>query len=211
MLRKIACFCLLLVLTACTLAPDETPAPKTICPTCAATQPCPTCAACTAAAQPTLTFTPVPSATSLPTDTPVPPPTSTPAPTQPPVFSFQVQAGTPSLLQNFAHPDLACHWLGTAGQVFAADGRPAVNVVVVVTGTINGQPFESIGLTGSAPAYGPGGFEIPLTDQPFNSQGLLSIQLFDLTGTPVSDAVSFNTISDCKKNLVLVNFIQPAQ
>jgi hypothetical protein len=120
---------------------------------------------------------------------------------------YILQEGTPALLQNFAHPELACQWQGVAGQVLAADGAPVLNVVVLITGMINDQPVERVGLTGSYLAYGEGGYEIELTRQPVKSSGQLAIQLFDLNDQPLSDPVLFDTSADCGENLALINFV----
>ena len=136
-----------------------------------------------------------------PTETQVPQLTATPLP-------FVLQTGTPAYIKNFAHPSLKCDWLGIAGQVFAEDGTPMINKVVVATGKINGKPIEIIGVTGipEADIYGPGGFELKIADQVFSSEKALSIQVFDLEGLPISNSIPIDTFSDCEKNLIIINF-----
>jgi hypothetical protein len=120
---------------------------------------------------------------------------------------YQVQPNTPLYLQNFAHPNLACNWLGVAGQVFDKTGKPLTGLVVVVDGAISGKAFEQIGLTGKAPAYGDGGYELVLSNQTVTSASQFTITLFDVGGTVLSDTLSFSSVADCKKNLILINFV----
>lgn len=223
MLRRIVCLLCALLLSACTLAPEETPAPIATCPACPTPIPitCPVCPTSapiviTATALPA-TATPLPSATPPPTQTPTSPPALPEAPSTPEIaenpphpgtlMPYILQDGTPALLQNFAHPELACQWQGVAGQALATDGAPVLNVVVVVSGLINGQMVELVSLTGSSLAYGEGGYEIELTRQPVESSGQLAIQLLDLDAQPLSDPVLFDTSADCGKNLALINFV----
>lgn len=229
MLRKISWLLCAFILGACTLMPEPTQAIQPACPTCAPTQVCAATATTQPSAtatekpQPTATQTPLPPTatnTSLPpteTSTPVPPtatvlpPTATILPTVGPtttVLSFQVQGGTPRLIQNFAHPNLGCNWLGIGGQVFGKDGKPLADFVVVVTGTLNGTAVDAVGLSGTTTAYGPGGFEIKIADRPLASQSSLWVQLYDLNGNAISYPVTFDTAANCAKNLILVNFRQ---
>ncbi len=160
-------------------------------------------------------------ASPLPSTVPTSSPTlaSTPAPTRRPDvsvaatpppgwFPYALQADMPALMAGFAHPDLSCQWMGVAGQVFSASGEPSTDVVVNITGTLNGKPFTSMSLTGAAKAYGPGGYEIQLSDQPLASAATLFIQLTDLQGKVLSDQIPFNTYQDCQENLILFNFQQ---
>lgn len=123
-------------------------------------------------------------------------------------YTFQVQPGTPVYLQNFAHVEKGCNWMGVAGQVFDATGQPIDRMVVRVEGILGNQAVDALSLTSLATAYGPGGFEIELAQQTLNSSGALSIALYDLQGQQVSAQIPFNTFSDCAKNLIIVNFIQ---
>lgn len=164
---------------------------------------------------PTSTFTPVPSPTPSPRVViPTQPGLVLPSPTPTPAYPYGPQPGTPTYLsaQTF---NKGCNWLGVVGQVLDAQGRPvAAPFFVVVQGQVNGQTFNRIGYAGTAPQLGQvegqvSGFEVPLSDIPFNSTGLLTIQLFDLnTGLPLSPPVPFDTFADCERNAVLVNFVQ---
>ncbi len=156
---------------------------------------------------PTATFTSTaipPTATFTPTAVP---PTATVAPTAI-TEKFTLQAATPIFMINFAHTILGCNWQGVAGQVFDASGNPLINYVVKVVGTYNGQPFSQIGVTGmvAGDPYGIGGYEIVLGSSAIASVDLLTIQLFDSQGKPVTNPLPFSTSANCGQNLVLVNF-----
>jgi hypothetical protein len=75
---------------------------------------------------PAVTSTPDAEATSTTVINPTPTHTNTgtPAPTvtQTP-FPLILQSGSPAYIQNFAHMDAGCNWLGIAGQVFDVDGK----------------------------------------------------------------------------------------
>jgi hypothetical protein len=123
------------------------------------------------------------------------------------VPDYVLQAGSPSWLPNFAHPDLGCNFLGIAGQVFDKNRNPAKMLVVEVGGSLGGGELFALSLTGNAPAFGPAGYEIQLADKPLQSTGSIWIQLFNLEGNPLSGKIFFNTFADCDKNLVLINFV----
>jgi hypothetical protein len=156
----------------------------------------------TEAATATLEPTQTPTATVAPSSTP----TVTVTPTDSPKV-YVVQPNTPVLGQNFGHADLACNWTGVAGQVFGKDGKPVDNLVVVVDGVWNASPVELLGMTGTAKAYGAGGYEIKIADKPADTKGTLYIQVFDLNGVALTDHVAFNTSSNCTGNLTLINFV----
>ena len=111
------------------------------------------------------TATQEPTKTISPTETATPTQTITPTPTVP---SFIIQPGTPVYLQNFAHPEEGCNWMGAAGQVFDRSGNPIANMVVVIEGILNDASVDLIGMTGLESAYGPGGFEMVFGNLPVN-------------------------------------------
>lgn len=193
---------LVLLLTACDVLPslDQTLAPQEE-PTQVEAPLQPT-AEWTASALPPVE-TAAPAATLAPTVTNAPTiqETITPEPTIFPLETIQ-----PAYLANFNHPEKGCSWMGAAGQVFEADGKPAVGLVVVVQGDLGGTPVDMVSMTGQATAYGPGGFEIELANKPVASTSSISIQIFDLEGKPLSGTYTFDTLADCQKNLVLINF-----
>lgn len=224
MLRKQPWLMLLLVvvLAGCTLVPSrkasEAPTPIP-CPTCEPVN-CPTAEP---TAEPPLEF-PTPEPTEEPTAEPTLEPTATevPAtatavPTLAPTVTatavpmpYSIQANTPVYLQNFAHPAAACKWMGVAGQAFDKGGKTVNNLVVEVSGTVDGKPFSQITLTGLAAAYGPGGYEIPLDGKALDSTGALQVALYDLAGKPLIAPFTFDTFADCQKNLILINFAERA-
>ena len=159
----------------------------------------------------------LPSSTPEPTPTPAPPTPEPPIPFQnagttlylPAVLRpkpYIVQTGTPLLMQNFAHTVEGCNWLSVAGQVFDKSGKPVLDMAILISGTLNGAPVDLVGFTGTAPEYGPGGYEILLATQVVASTGTLYVQVFDLFAKELSERVYFNTSASCSKNVVLVNF-----
>lgn len=128
-------------------------------------------------------------------------------------YTFTLQEGTPAYLENFGYPDLGCKWMGVAGQAFGTDGKPVVNLVVNIKGRLGTSEIDLISVTGvpEADIYNPGSYEIVIADQPVQSEGTLSIQLFDLDGSALSAPVQFETYRDCSKNLVIINFSEIAE
>ncbi|MBS1249712.1 MAG: hypothetical protein MAG431_01294 [Chloroflexi bacterium] len=173
------------------------------------------------------TWTPLPSGTPLPTNTPLP--TGTPTPTEtpsPPTAttepsptiaeaeqSFQVQEGSPAYINNFAHADAGCQWLGVAGLLFDINGEPITDssVVIEVGGVLDGEEISYLTLSGlaSGAPYGEGGYEIVLGDTPIASSESLWIQLKTPSAElALSEKIYFDTFEDCQKNLVLITFVQ---
>ena len=135
--------------------------------------------------------------------------TATPEFWQPENFSgeylFSV-IGLPSYLRNFAHLDLGCSWQGVAGQVLDEYGLPVESMIIVVEGVYHGEEIETIALSGMAPAYGPGGYEITLSNTVVESSGALTISLFDLEGNLLYEPFPIDTYADCQRNLMIVNY-----
>ena len=155
---------------------------------------------------PTITFTSIPTKTF--TNTPLP--TNTPTVT-PDGKLFQIQPNSPVYLQNFAHPAQKCNWMGVAGQIFDKSGNPAQSLIVVVEGLLEDKIIDQISLTGLASSYGPGGYEVYLTNELIASEDALYIQLFNLEGEAISNTFYFDTYADCNKNLILINFQQTSE
>ncbi len=145
----------------------------------------------------------------LATETPTQTPTSTsePTATPEPLSSFGIQEGSPVALDSSVfHPELACNFMGVAGQVFGLDDAPITGMRVQVTGTLNGEPVDKIGLTGAATQYGPGAYyEIQLGNAPVASE-TLHIVLLNEQGQPISETTAFSTYGSCQQNLILINF-----
>ncbi len=151
---------------------------------------------------PSITPEPTKTPTLVPTDTPTPVPTGTPLP--PP---FALQPGNPVQLVNFINDD-GCDWMGVVGQVFNIDGDGIIGLGVHLEGELDGKPISLDSLTGTLPALGPSAYVFNLADHPIASDGALWVYLHDGSGNPLSDQVFFSTSTDCKKNLVMVNWRQ---
>jgi hypothetical protein len=119
---------------------------------------------------------------------------------------YKIQSGSPKYTTNFAHPDQGCAWSGIAGQVFGPLGVPQRDIVVVVTGDVNGVPYDLLGFTSSAVAYGASAYEVEFPYGPIRTNRLLSMQLFGLDGTPLTGEFPIDTYMDCDKNLIIYNF-----
>ncbi len=150
----------------------------------------------TATSTPTQTFTATPE-----------PPTATPTVDIAGGF-FQIQEGSPAVLDaSVFHPELACNFMGVAGQAFSLDGPPITGLQVHVTGTLDNQSVDKIGLTGAATQYGSGAYyEVQLANQPIASENTLQVTLLNASGSPISDAFAFSTTASCQENLVIINF-----
>jgi len=152
--------------------------------------------ASTATVAPSLTSTLIPTKTATNTPTAVP---------------YVLQKMNPFYLANFAHPGDGCKWLGVAGQVFDKDGQVLTEIVIKAGGSIDGKPvIEDMTMpladTDNDLAYGPGGFEITLANGVAETDSEAWIQLFNLTGDPLSEKIDLITFDDCQKNLILMNF-----
>jgi hypothetical protein len=121
---------------------------------------------------------------------------------------FNVQTGSPVGVPNFSNPDLACQWMGLAGQVFDVDSQPLKDMVIEVGGTLAGRPIFGLAITGEESAYGPGGYEIKLADEPIASEKTVLVQVFDLDGKALSAPIYFPTYGSCEKNLIILNFVR---
>ena len=121
---------------------------------------------------------------------------------------FAVQAVGPLYTANFANPAKGCAWQGVAGQVLRSNGEAITGIVVVVTGQLAGLKLDLVALTGNQTAYGPGGYEVVLGNNPVTSVKSIFIQLFDTQGAALSEPYAFDTFATCSKNLVMINFQQ---
>lgn len=183
---------ILLIISACQYLPIILPTPTITDPAATNTP--------DAEATGTTVISPMPTLTV--TETPVPTATQTP-------FPLILQTGSPAYIQNFAYIEAGCNWLGIAGQVFDAEGKTINNLVVNVKGNFGQVMIDEIGLTGvpEADIYGPGGYEIKIADKTLDSENVLEVQVLDIHGNSLSNALQFKTYSDCEKNLIIVNFI----
>ncbi len=136
---------------------------------------------------------------------------STPQPdeTEPPNrYAFAVQGEVKAIDGTIFRPEHGCNWTGVAGQAYDLQGRPATGITVQVGGNLGRKYIDLISLTGTALWYGQAGYEVFLSDTPDNSQNTLWVRLLDQSGLPLSAKVYFSTTTDCKSNLVVINFKQ---
>jgi hypothetical protein len=140
--------------------------------------------------------------------------TSTPVPTAMVIkasdYAFTIREGNPAAIDAAQfHPDAGCKWLGVAGQATSMNGESVKGLFVHLGGSLPGiDKVDNITMTGLAPQYGQGGFEITIFDQLIASSGTLWLQLTDQDNLPLSDRVYFDTYDDCTKNLVIIYFDQ---
>ena len=146
--------------------------------------------------------TPTKTATPTPTDTATPGPSPTVTTTRSP-FPFTKDQVSPQYIQNYTN-NAGCDWMGVAGIVLDLNGNPVPNNEYRVH--IWDSGIEERVAVGSAPAYGPSGFEQFLFDEPrFQEHNL---QLETINGTAVSQVYRFQTRTNCNQNLIRFDFIQ---
>jgi hypothetical protein len=180
-----------------TAAPTHTPTPRpaTATPLLDATAPPPT-------RTPRLSATSPVTPTRTPSRTPAGP---TPVPTNTrSAFSYTLQTGSPAYLSNFLN-NAGCNWFGIAGRAFDLADRAVIGLTVRAWADQTELPAQQ---TGSAPQIGTGGYEVYLSDHPIESTNVYQVQLFNNTGTALSQQYTIRTYGDCTRNLVMVNFVQ---
>lgn len=164
-----------------------------------------------------------PTVTSLPTETNTPGPTNT-ATVTPTLFVLPSPTITPTptatkqpefLLIGGVDYDRAgptngrgCNWMGVGGNVIDLDGNAVQGLTVLLGGEYETKPIRKTAITGSAPAYGDGGYEFTIADDPGNSKETMYVQLFTPDGKAVSPQYLFRTYDDCSANLVRMDFQQ---
>lgn len=150
--------------------------------------------------------------TPLAINTPVEIPSDTPPPVIAAVidYAFVIREGSPAAIDATQfHPDVGCKWSGVAGQATSLNGEAVKGLFVHLGGSLPGvEDVDNLSMTGLAPQYGQGGFEITISDQLIASSKALWIQLLDQDNLPLSDRVYFDTYADCQKNLVIIYFDQ---
>jgi hypothetical protein len=177
------------------VAPSATPLPLTTLKPSVTPSPLPTFPTKT----PTPTYTPT--NTNTPTATP-PGPTPTPSPTRS-AFPFTKTDNSPFYLQNFAN-NAGCGWLGLAGEVLDLDRNP----VSIGSYRIHvwGSGIDERLVVGSAPNYGPSGWEQFVFDSPVMRE--YNVQMESPNGTAVSQIYRVQTRANCTENLLQINFVQ---
>jgi hypothetical protein len=171
---------------------------------------------------PTQTPTSLPTLILQPTETPqptatlpeYPPLEPTPIPdddfiSDPPgiEMTYILQNGGPFYLPNFTHPEQGCAWMGVAGQVFDENAVEVLGLTVMAGSNFAGEESHRSAITGQSTAYGLGGYEIIISDNPADSSQSFWVQVFDSQGQPLSEQIYFDTYEDCESNLILVNFV----
>lgn len=147
--------------------------------------------------------TPTNTATATPTETgtPTPPgPSPTPSPTRS-QFPFTKSDNSPFFLQNQA---AGCRWMGIAGVVLDVNRRPVPVGSYVVHVWDSG--VDQRVTAGSAPAYGPSGWELFLFDSPVVRD--YNVQMESTSGTAVSQIYRVQTRASCSENLLQIDFLQ---
>jgi hypothetical protein len=159
--------------------------------------------------KPTSTLPPSPTFFVLPSETPTSTPTLTPTFTPTKSTRYVPQKNSPFYVNaDSMGGNRGCKFLGVAGQVFDANGSPVQGLTIFLGGELNGKTMKLRTLTGSAPLYGPGGYEIKIRKEPIKTKGTLYVQVIDPYGKEVSPEVYFWTYDDCDKNLIIINFVQ---
>ena len=173
----------------------------------------------TATMTPTLTPTPAPTNTPRPTHTPSPVPSLAPTLTFTPVIVEGVVSPTPTedttnyrfslpggRVIYITNPQArgACQWSSIAGSVTNVDGSALNGYGVHVVGEVVDQTVA----TGSAPGFGPGGFEVALGSVARDAQ--FTAQLVDPQGAAVSPVYPVVTRSECDLNIAALRFVEDA-
>ena len=114
-------------------------------------------------------------------------------------------------MPNIFHPESGCNWLGVAGFVFGMNSQPVEGLVVEVGGILEGEAIYSFTMTGLAPIYGAGAYELPLSDHAIASDDALWVRVKDLQGIDLSAPMFFDTFSTCEQNLTMINFVQASE
>lgn len=148
---------------------------------------------------PTPTYTPTP--TNTPTASPTGP-TPTPSPTRS-QYPFTKTVNSPFYLQNQGN-GAGCRWMGAAGVVMDLNRNPVPPGSYIVH--IWGSGIDERVAAGSAPAYGPSGWEQFLFDSPDVRD--YNLQLESANGTVVSQVYAVTTHGSCNENLLQFDFVQ---
>ena len=123
-------------------------------------------------------------------------------------YPFIAQSQPVGIDATLLYPDRNCEWMGVGGQITDMQGRPYREIIVRLTGTIDGKTINLTSLAGTATKYGEAGYEFTLSDHPISSTEDLWLWLVDQESVPLSGRVYFDTYSSCSKNLIIINFKQ---
>ncbi len=183
--------------------------------------------------QPTYTPTRTPTDTSTPTVTPRPTWTPTLTPTTRPTFNPKAtrtprgfvpptRTSTPTTTPtagptespfNYTAEVLyqraqlyGTNWSGIAGLIFGLDLKHQPGIGVKAWGDEPLGPAGQLLPSGTAPQYGPSGFEFTLGDRPVS--GNYNVQLLGPNGEPISPVVQIELKGDPRANLAYIIFRQ---
>ncbi len=123
-------------------------------------------------------------------------------------YPFIAQSPPVGIDATLLYPDRNCDWMGVGGQITDMQGRPYREMIVRLSGAIDGKTINLTSLAGTATKYGEAGYEFTLSDHPISSTGDLWLWLVDQESIPLSGRVYFDTYSSCSKNLIIINFKQ---
>jgi hypothetical protein len=162
----------------------------------------------TVTSEPTATVTPGPSSTPTITSTlyVIPSPTITLTPTATQVPQYALLGGVVYRRSEPINGRDCDEWMGVGGNVIDLDGNPVQGLTVILGGEYENKTINKSTLTGAAPAYGEGGYEFTIADEPNNSKETLYVQLFTSDGKPSSERVFFRTYDECASNLIQIDF-----
>ncbi|MEZ4511068.1 MAG: hypothetical protein R3C62_04265 [Chloroflexota bacterium] len=117
-------------------------------------------------------------------------------------YPFVKTAVSPAYLQNFAN-NAGCNWLGMAGELQDAEGKPMGAGAYQVH--VWGSGIDNRVLIGSVTAYSPAGWEVYLFSSPVVRSYQVQLELVD-GQTAVSPIYTVTTRASCSENLVRFDF-----
>lgn len=147
--------------------------------------------------------TPTRTPTPTPTETPTPGPSPTVTHTRSP-FPYTKTNDSPNYYPNYAN-GAGCEWLGIAGEVLDINGNP-VSVGSARVHVWGDGGIDQRVTAGSAPAYGPSGWEQFIHNNVRVSN--YNLQLESSNGTAISQVYQVQTRASCNQNLLFFIFIQ---
>lgn len=175
---------------------------------------------------PTATETPLPTITPTPTVSPTPvlpgvEPQATPLPTAAGLddgsgteiegpartpYAAPTRSPLPFTASEIRYESNAgqdgCQWMSIAGTITGMDGEPLPALAV----ELSGENYRSVQFSGSALAWGAGGFEFQLGFTPHADA--YTLRVLGPTGGSVSEAIDITTGDTCQTNVAIVDLIQ---
>lgn len=128
--------------------------------------------------------------------------TETPAPDSVPSSEFAFRLAEDEVIYTANANDRGCDWASIGGLVTATDGTAMNGYRVQITG----DELDETIFTGTAPAFGDGGYEVTLGDTPIAERYI--VQLLDRQGDAVAPPVEVFTRETCDANVAIVNFVE---